>query len=331
MKKILLFLLTLTVMYSCKKDSLPQTDNYTYQELKQELERRGNFTQFLKAMDRMKMHELINDQPFTVLAPNDKAFVEYYLSKGITSLDHLNKKEVEEIARLCYLKGKMEMGKGNYYPTFLKMDRNMDNIHLYISMKKEEDKMGTVMETPIKSKLHSTPQFDVFETEGITSSPSVYDLIMMNPNLMFYTMTLSRTDLEQDFASILKGSGSVTALVWNQDYFHTVYGVSSLSDYNNLPALFGGTFSIDLGLTLGNQSAFTVGRQSVNQRFTDLPGLELELLYNQPGLDGYFFRIVTNISDQTINYGTKKFNIRGKNGIMHIIYSKLEMDYLPPN
>lgn len=61
------------------------------------LEERGNYTQFLALMDRAEYRVSIENQLFTLFAPNDSAFTAFFADMGISSVEDLSIEQAEEL------------------------------------------------------------------------------------------------------------------------------------------------------------------------------------------------------------------------------------------
>jgi len=68
------------------------------------LEKRGNYTIFLKLMEKANYKEPITKQLFTVFVPNDAAFTAYFKQNGIDSVGALTKKEATQLFTLHVLR-----------------------------------------------------------------------------------------------------------------------------------------------------------------------------------------------------------------------------------
>ncbi|HKJ79407.1 MAG TPA: fasciclin domain-containing protein, partial [Prolixibacteraceae bacterium] len=68
------------------------------------LEERGNYTIFLKLMEKANYKEPISKQLFTLFVPNDEAFREYFNSAGINSVEDLSKEEAVNLFTLHVLR-----------------------------------------------------------------------------------------------------------------------------------------------------------------------------------------------------------------------------------
>jgi uncharacterized surface protein with fasciclin (FAS1) repeats len=68
------------------------------------LEKRGNYTIFLRLMDRAGYTEPITKQLFTLFVPDDAAFEEYFASVGISSVEDLTDEEARQLFTLHVLR-----------------------------------------------------------------------------------------------------------------------------------------------------------------------------------------------------------------------------------
>ena len=70
----------------------------------QTLEERGNYSIFLGLMEKANYKEPISKQLFTLFVPNDEAFITYFNSVGINSVDDLTKDEAVQLFTLHVLR-----------------------------------------------------------------------------------------------------------------------------------------------------------------------------------------------------------------------------------
>jgi uncharacterized surface protein with fasciclin (FAS1) repeats len=68
------------------------------------LEQRGNYTIFLDLMEKANYSEPISKQLFTLFVPDDDAFMEYFSSAGINSVDDLTRDEAVQLFTLHVLR-----------------------------------------------------------------------------------------------------------------------------------------------------------------------------------------------------------------------------------
>ena len=68
------------------------------------LEKRGNYTIFLRLMERADYTDPITKQLFTLFVPDDAAFEEYFASEGISSVEDLTDEEARQLFTLHVLR-----------------------------------------------------------------------------------------------------------------------------------------------------------------------------------------------------------------------------------
>ncbi|MDA3817465.1 MAG: fasciclin domain-containing protein, partial [Prolixibacteraceae bacterium] len=91
--RIFTFILTLSAIYSCDKakENYYERPEWLEPPIYQQLEERGNFTNYLKLVDKANYTQTLNAAGYyTVFAPNDDAFSEYFSQNGYSSVDDID-------------------------------------------------------------------------------------------------------------------------------------------------------------------------------------------------------------------------------------------------
>lgn len=116
--QILLSLLLLFGVYCCKKDYGTEYERPSTlaQPIYQQLETKGNFTSFLKLIDKAKYKSILGATGyFTIFAPNDAAFATFLTANNLSSIDAIDTVLAGKIVRYSLVYNKFDKSRLDDY------------------------------------------------------------------------------------------------------------------------------------------------------------------------------------------------------------------------
>lgn len=324
MKKLLLLICIILISVSCKKDeSAKQINLNDYEGMISILEKSGDYSLFIQALEMTKMYEGFYMKEFTVFAPNDRAIIDMLTSEGKSKLDQLDEKRLKNIVQCSFIEGKVDLNKGDYYTSAMPSEEPGQNIHLYIKGNGNLKSTGKIMGNVILGKLHASLPFDIFKTDGIIKAPSIYDQIKHNPDLSIYITAIDELEMFLDLQDIYKNTSPITVIAWEAQIFNN-FGVNTADDLFNLD-LTTAYYLTETFITCASvQKRFLVNKLNEGKKLKMLSSYETILMKDVDGLDpGYVFLDTNDLNDDdeqdepSINIRPNKMNIIATNGVLH--------------
>lgn len=153
----------------------------------------GNYSIFLKLMDKSENTVSITNQLFTLFVPNDEAFQKYFQSIGISSVDELTKTEAQELFALHkldnprsryyliyeYVWGEFNDPDGEYAALFFRKPTTSTSAPYFEKVRYYDDPALLGTDVLVSSGIKLMPLFsnDYFEDYGADPNGSDYDFL----------------------------------------------------------------------------------------------------------------------------------------------------------
>lgn len=232
MKKFLpLCLILIVAVFACKKDN---NDPTKYQKVTSYMQEKGNFNNYLYALNKTKANELINEMAETVLAPNDEAFEKYFTENGYASIEEVPIEELDKIVRLGIIQKPMFQNEdAGYYQTMYKSPApanqksvisNVDpEVFLFAQFNRiveggtQYPYPASVMSTVITDMLNLNSPF-FFEMQSILNVPTIYDLIKHNDDLEYFLHALDFENPDLPVGNLLKNEDNLTVFASDNNF-----------------------------------------------------------------------------------------------------------------
>ncbi|MEM6966041.1 MAG: fasciclin domain-containing protein [Bacteroidota bacterium] len=216
---LLMFCGVLTFMTSCDNDDddVMTNDPKSIVEIAQETD---DFSILVDALIKADLVTTINNGTYTVFAPTNAAFNQFFQDMNASGLDDFSKEELAPILLYHVVGGEVRStGLSSGYVGTASLGPNDQPIKLKVDV-------GTDVRLDNDSKVE-TP--DVAATNGVIhiinkvlTPPNVVDIALENDNFSILVQALTRSDLDFDFVGFLSGDGPFTVFAPTNDAFATL-------------------------------------------------------------------------------------------------------------
>lgn len=163
------------------------------------LQKKGNYTIFLKLMDMSEYTVPITKQLFTLFVPNDEAFNTYFKDRGIQSVESLSKDEARQLFTLHvlpnprsrfqliyeYVWSELQGPNGEYAALFFRKPTTSTSIPYQETVRYEDSKIGQTLLMSTGIKL--VPLFSKDYFEDFFGNPDGSDYLYMYPGSKWET------------------------------------------------------------------------------------------------------------------------------------------------
>ncbi len=293
-------------MFSCNSDD----DNAgALPSLYEKAQQQPSLSTFVAAVDHAGLRQSLDgSSTFTVLAPTNQAFEEFFLENGYSGVSSIPTATLKELLfnHLVASNIKKNQFNSGYMKTYATVSSaNNNKISLLVEADNDVEFNGSSkIITPNLLARNGTLHI----VDKFISIPTIYDHIKNNPDLLTLKTALARDIASPTFLALSQNVGLFTVFAPRNDAFTSFlaeFNIASLNDVN--PSELEGILSYHV-VPVGN---FLQNTFSNNQVLPTLQGQTLIVTLTGGG---------TKITDVNGRASTIFFaDIQGSNGVIHVV------------